>query len=657
MAGLKRIWQSYTPIERKNIMLYILGLMLYKFSFEIWTGALTTISLTRFHPQTDEDGDDEGEGEGSPVGILGVLQALNLLSQCVGTAFVSWGLRRGWSTRRILVCAVLCGVVVSAGLLGLDAGTGGRWREDGGGGRGRERYGEWDPRILFVVFCVAGGVAGCVEVVRKVVPREVLGGSFMDGDCESGHGRGKVGGGGGGDGDVDGDGVDNNNNDDENASEGPQHPPYKNGKAMELVGDKLRRMDAAVHIFYELAGTCAAFLGAELSLRWGSNYSVGIVPLGWLLACLVWLGVRVDVGDGDGDGEGEGVELQMENSSPSPTGVKDGPDVNVDAVPVVVGGPPAVTVEVGKRGRVRNGVLGIGRGIKEFLSTLRHGSKLILSTPKYAWLLLGYSLSLYSHRYLENGLAPAVAKYVYNEPAFYQIIVGGSNLGELLGALAVFLLADVIKSPIPWMRLDALALLGVWAVSAWRPPLDESTGKVDAQWAWKLAVVFLPISFGWAAGDVSLMAYIQANLGQREDGQVQQAQACNGDGDGEGAGIDVGNEGGRRGRGRIKSRKEVNQDGIASLGAIMAVLYSTYIALFALLNPLLGIYLDKVVNRNERERGKEGWDSRGGIWRGLQCVGGAQFTVMCVLVGGGTWLAGVERWPRLTWRWRWRFWR
>ena len=86
---------------------------------------------------------------------------------------------------------------------------------------------------------------------------------------------------------------------------------------------------------------------------------------------------------------------------------------------------------------------------------------------------------------------------------------------------------------------------------------------MDVQWAWKLAVVFLPISFGWAAGDVSLMAYIQANLGQRESEQVQA-----GNGDGEGVDIDIAR------RGRIKSKKEVNRDGIASLGAIMAGLYS-----------------------------------------------------------------------------------
>lgn len=64
-----------------------------------------------------------------------------------------------------------------------------------------------------------------------------------------------------------------------------------------------------------------------------------------------------------------------------------------------------------------------------------------------------------------------MAKYVYNEPAYYQILVGGSNIGELLGALAVFLLSERVKSPVPWIRLDAVMLLGVWGVVMWRPPV------------------------------------------------------------------------------------------------------------------------------------------------------------------------------------------
>ncbi|RPB20091.1 hypothetical protein L211DRAFT_895096, partial [Terfezia boudieri ATCC MYA-4762] len=480
--------KSFRDHEQRNIASYIAGLMLYKLSFEIWTGSLTTIALTRFH-RSGEDNIDEN----TPVGMLGALQSLNLVFQCLGTVVAAWGLRLGWGSRSILIWTVLAGVLISGGLLGLDIGTGGRWK--GYEVYGKEVYGNWDARILFLVFALAGVVAGVVELVRKVMPR----------------------------------------------------------KAVERMGNKLRRMDAMVHIFYELAGTAGAFLSADLDLRLGSNFAVVAVPGGWLLASVVLLGMRLmrDV-----------EELADEKNADS-------------------------------------------SGTVPFFTTLQLGVRLIFSTPQYAWLPLGYSLSLYAHRYLENGLAPAIAKYVYNEPAYYQIIVGGSNLGELIGALAVFLLTETIQSPLLWVRLDATVLAIIWVVVKWRPPV------FPVVWAWKLAAVFLPISLGWAAGDVSLVAHIQATLSAHEPERD------------------------------FHSDPEYRT--ITSLGAVMAVLYSTYIALFALLNPLLGIYIDRVVNSNINPGVGDG---RKGIWEALVNVGGIQFTIIAVLVGGSTFapLMG-EYWP------------
>lgn len=45
----------------------------------------------------------------------------------------------------------------------------------------------------------------------------------------------------------------------------------------------------------------------------------------------------------------------------------------------------------------------------------------------------GSSLALYMHRFLENSLAPAFAKRVLGTSAWSQIIVGGSNFGEVIG--------------------------------------------------------------------------------------------------------------------------------------------------------------------------------------------------------------------------------
>jgi len=379
--------------------------MLYKLSFEIWTGSLTTIALARFH----HDGEDNID-ENTPIGMLGALQSLNLVFQCLGTVVVAWGLRLGWGTRGILIWTVLAGALISGGLLGLDTGTGGRWK--GYEAHGKEIYGNWDARILVLVFALAGVVAGGVELVRKVMPRAVL-----DDDMEGGEGGKK--------------------------------------EALVRMGNKLRRMDAMVHIFYELAGTAGAFLSAYLDLRLGSNFAVVAVPGGWLLACVVWLGMRVtrDVG-----------ELADESGYEGKRQMPKGKKVK-RAFWCRIWRSKFIYSSSDKQGNADSS------GTVSFFTTLQLGVRLIFSTPQYAWLPFGYSLSLYAHRYLENGLAPAIAKYAYNEPAYYQIIVGGSNLGELIGALAVFLLTEAIQSPLLWVRLDATVLAIIWVVVKWRPPV------------------------------------------------------------------------------------------------------------------------------------------------------------------------------------------
>lgn len=72
-----------------------------------------------------------------------------------------------------------------------------------------------------------------------------------------------------------------------------------------------------------------------------------------------------------------------------------------------------------------------------------------------------------------------------------------------------------------------------------------------------MAATFVPISYGWAAGDVSLAAYIQASL----------------------------------------ARLESKTKDVSALAAVMSFLYSTYVVLYAVLNPLLGRYIDNVFSK------------------------------------------------------------
>jgi hypothetical protein len=167
------------------------------------------------------------------------------------------------------------------------------------------------------------------------------------------------------------------------------------------------------------------------------------------------------------------------------------------------------------------------------------------------------------------------------ESAWSQIMVGGSNVGEFLGAVAVFLLNQHVPTPIPWLRLDAIALLIVWYIPYWRP----RTGDISQAWA--VAGMFIPISFGWAAGDVSLSAYIQASV----------------------------------------SRLERKRDDVSALAAVMAFLYSVYVVIYAILSPLLGAYLDSVY---DSPSGNVRNDS--GIAEGFVNIAGIQFTFVFILV-------------------------
>ena len=68
-------------------------------------------------------------------------------------------------------------------------------------------------------------------------------------------------------------------------------------------------------------------------------------------------------------------------------------------------------------------------------SSVSASPELMNATKRHAGLLPSYSIALYLHRFLENSLAPAFAERVLSVSAWSQIIVGGSNFGEVSIAL------------------------------------------------------------------------------------------------------------------------------------------------------------------------------------------------------------------------------
>lgn len=312
----------------------------------------------------------------------------------------------------------------------------------------------------------------------------------------------------------------------------------------------------------EVAGTSGAFASAAAITRFGNNYSFLMSPIFFAIAGAIWFFI-VPTRKIPTEGQGQN-----------------------DA---------ALSAVESKRSK-RNYFVQLGYGVVLFGKSIWVGAKIIFGSRKFVWLFPCYAIALYLHRFLEASLAPAFARRILNTSAWSQIMVGGSNFGELLGALTVFLLSDMVPTPIPWIRLDALALnvclfvsvLGladmqlVWVL----PRFSQLAAQYEVRWAWFIAAIYIPISFGWAAGDVSLAAYIQSTL----------------------------------------SDMDLPDSGVSPLGAVMGFLFSSYVILNAILSSVLGSVID------------QDWTQRRTIYNALTQVGGIQFTVGCVIIGAATFI-------------------
>ncbi|KAK5699744.1 hypothetical protein LTR97_005875 [Elasticomyces elasticus] len=476
-ASVMGTWRLFSPEEKRNIAIYIGGIMLYKFGLEAFNGSIIALATNRYDSETAASGGDSRTFE-----RVGLLTGLNQAFQCVGSILIAPLIKR-YPTKNVLSIAIMSFALVTAILLIVDGATGGRIKP-GNWEATHEKddfgyYGNWNTDGMIPLYCISGIGYGMVELIRRVIPRDIVGGNVQ----------------------------------------------------------KLRRMDAMVHIFYEVAGTSGSFCTAlGLIPALGNNMSFIITPICFTAAAIVWWFVRLSHAAHEKNDSGEKKTAAMYFKS-------------------------------------------IGNSILLFFQSVYTGGRIIFTSRKFIWLLPGYAFALYGHRYLENGIAPLIARRYLGNSAWSQIMVGGSNFGELLGAGTVFLFTNLVHTPMPWLRLDALCLLIVWYLAFWYPP------KNQVKFAWMVAGTFIPISFGWAAGDVSLAAYIQASL----------------------------------------ARIEGETKNVSALGAVMSFLYCTYIILYAILSPLLGRYIDSVYTRT-------GGSNGGDVHEAVYNLAGVQFTVLTIVV-------------------------
>jgi MFS family permease len=124
LAVIRETWSIYTPLERRNIAMYIAGIMMYKFGLEAFNGSIIALATNRY---------DELE-KTTHISItfqrVGVLTGLNQAFQCVGSILIAPLIKR-YPTKNVLACAMLVFAIMSSVLLILDAATGGRFAPKG----------------------------------------------------------------------------------------------------------------------------------------------------------------------------------------------------------------------------------------------------------------------------------------------------------------------------------------------------------------------------------------------------------------------------------------------------------------------------------------------------------------------------------------------
>ena len=382
---------SYNISEKKNIVFYIIGIMLYKFSLETMNACLSGIVLNRVKTNS---------------GVMWAdIQGLNLLGQCIGTLLIGPFVKR-FHASSVLSISILSFGIIAASIPLLEAFTGGKIPQNFGS-KNSLYWGTWNPVYIFPIFSTCGILHGMIELMRRVIPADIVGGDI----------------------------------------------------------DKLKQLDAIVHIFYEITGTIGAFSAYTWIGYFGWGYAFTLLPIGFCLSFLSWKMIIPRTI--------KTTEYDEYNKS-----IKDMTYIQY-----------------------------IGEICYSIGFSLYFGGNLLLTKRSLIWLIPTYTLPLILHRYLENTFFAFFAKSQLKNSDYQTILVGGSNFGELLGALSVLLISRQIKTPIPYLRLDAILLMVVWIFPYFNINSSNYIGS-----AWSLAPFCSLISLGWAAGDVSLAAYIQSHL-------------------------------------------------------------------------------------------------------------------------------------------------
>jgi uncharacterized membrane protein YeaQ/YmgE (transglycosylase-associated protein family) len=400
-----------------NLVLFLIGVMCFKFSYETLSSAIALTVLSRLE-----------HAEIGATTVLGILTILFGIAQSFGSTLVD-GILRWVRPSRVLAFVLFYFACLVSIIVVLEITTHGTLKKNG----------TWSPWILFPIHINIGFCVGIIEVVRKIIPANILG---------------------------------------TNAS------------------STLKRLNSGIHICYEIAGTAGAFLSTLFIKKLGSIYALSHMPIAFFIGSVILLFITFD---GDSSTEEQSTDYPQS---------KDLKGRIVEYFRKIL--QSIVTnfryvIELLKVETVKKVFWGIVSAVKDYFAALWLGCKLMMLDRHYIWMIPCFVIPQVLHRIIENIMLPYYSKNILKEGSYSGIMLGGSNLGELLGAAFLFVFATKISSPVTYIRLDAYLVNLVWLF----PFMPIELPKSNIAFALCMIPVMILISGSWAAGDISLVAYLQ----------------------------------------------------------------------------------------------------------------------------------------------------
>jgi hypothetical protein len=164
-------FRRFTKDEKRNIAIYIAGIMLYKFGLEAFNGSITALATNRY----DQDAHNAGV-ERDTFERLGLLQGLNQAFQCVGCILIAPLIKR-FPTKLVIAVAIFFFGILTSILLIVDGATGGTLKPKGAKSDDFSYYGTYKTDGIIPIYCFTGIAYGMLELIRRVIPRDIVGGN------------------------------------------------------------------------------------------------------------------------------------------------------------------------------------------------------------------------------------------------------------------------------------------------------------------------------------------------------------------------------------------------------------------------------------------------------------------------------------------------